>query len=186
MAKEENKEQEAEPKKKKNIMKIIVISLISLIVLGGAGVGGLLYMKNQKAAAAAKAEEEEEEHDVAVKKEYYTLEKFVTNLRATTEDGNPIDKFISLEISFELKDDEKKEEKKAFIKTNSPMIKNSLLMTIDKFDDKQLLLAEGKQKLADTLKDDLNTVYKTQQKSLGEKKPGNLAENVLFTSFIIQ
>lgn len=185
MAKEENKEQELEPKKKKNIMKIIVISLISLIVLGGAGVGGLLYMKNQKAAAAAKAEEEEEQ-DVAVKKEYYTLEKFVTNLRATTEDGNPIDKFISLEISFELKDDEKKEEKKAFIKTNSPMIKNSLLMTIDKFDDKQLLLAEGKQKLADTLKDDLNTVYRTQQKSLGEKKPGNLAENVLFTSFIIQ
>ncbi len=59
-------------------------------------------------------------------------------------------------------------------------------MTIEKFDDKQLLLAEGKQKLADTLKDDLNTVYKTQQKSLGEKKPGNLAENVLFTSFIIQ
>ncbi len=182
MAKEEDKVQE-QPKKK-NIIKIIIISLVSLIVLGGAGVGGLLYMKNQKAHAAKAAEEEEEV--VAVKKEYYTLEKFVTNLRATSEDGNPIDKFISLEISFELKDDEKKEEKKAFIKTNAPMIKNSLLMTIDKFDDKQLLLAEGKQKLADTLKVDLNTVYKEQQKSLGEKKPGNLAENVLFTSFIIQ
>ncbi len=184
MAKEETKEQEVEPKKK-NIVKIIIISALALIVLGGAGIGGLLYMKNQKIAAEKKAEAEEEQ-DVAVKKEYYTLEKFVTNLRATTEDGNPVDKFISLELSFELKDDEKKEEKKAFIKTNSPMIKNSLLMTIDKFDDKQLLLAEGKQKLADTLKDDLNNVYKIQQKSLGEKKPGNLAENVLFTSFIIQ
>ncbi len=185
MAKEENKEQELEPKKKKNVMKLIVISLVSLIVLGGAGVGGLLYMKNQKAHAAAKAEEEEQE-EIAVKKEYFTLEKFVTNLRATTEDGNPVDKFISLELSFELKDDEKKEEKKTFLKTNAPMIKNSLLMTIDKFDDKQLLLAEGKQKLADTLKEDINSVYKNQQKNLGIKKPGNLAENVLFTSFIIQ
>ncbi len=184
MAKEEVKEQEVEPKKKKNIVKIIIISVLALIILGGAGVGGLLYMKNQKAHAEKAAEEEEQ--DVAVKKEYFTLEKFVTNLRATTEDGNPVDKFISLEISFEIKDDEKKEEKKAFIKTNAPMIKNSLLMTIDKFDDKQLLLAEGKQKLADTLKEDLNAVYKAQQKSLGMKKPGNLAENVLFTSFIIQ
>lgn len=185
MAKEESKVQDEQPKKK-NTMKIIIVSLLALIVLGGAGVGGLLYMKNQKIAAEKKAEEEEDEHDVAVKKEYYTLEKFVTNLRATSEDGNPIDKFISLEISFELKDDEKKEEKKSFIKTNAPMIKNSLLMTIDKFDDKQLLLAEGKQKLAETLKVDLNAVYKEQQKSLGIKKPGSLAENVLFTSFIIQ
>lgn len=175
---EENTEQ---PKKKKNIVKIIIIAVIALILLGGGAIGGLLYMKKQKAAKA-----EEEETEKFVKKEYVPLERFVTNLRSQAEDGSNIDKFVSIEISFEIKDDDHKEEKKGFLKTYAPMIKNTLLLTIDKFDDKLLMSTTGKQKLAESLKDDINSVYINHQKASHAKHPENLIENILFVSFIIQ
>lgn len=175
---EENIEQ---PKKKKNIIKIIIIAVVALIMLGGGAIGGLLYMKKQKAA-----KDEEEEVEKFVKKEYVPLERFVTNLRSVAEDGSNVDKFVSLEISFEIKDDDHKEEKKTFLKTYAPMIKNTLLLTVDKFDDKQLMSTSGKQKLAVSLKEDINNVYIEHQKASHNKHPDNLIENILFVSFIVQ
>lgn len=191
MAKEEKKDETEQPKKK-NILKTIIILLLVVILLGGAGIGGLLYMKKQKVKEEQLAEEEHV--PVVVKKEYYTMDKFITNLRSISETGETVDKFISLELSFEIKDDAKKEERKTFLKTYSPMIKDSLLMTINQFEEKELLSAEGKQKLSDSLKKDLNNFYKEQKKALAasehkedkEDKPEDLVERVLFTSFIIQ
>ncbi len=195
MAKEEKKEDaktvSESPPKKKSKLKWILIILLSLILMGGSAIGGFLYILKKNNTEAAGAEDSHEKTEEVAKpikkKEYVSLERFVTNLKAIDEDGRALDKYISIEISFEILDDENKEEKKNFLKSYSPNIKNVLLLTIDKFDDKKLLSGDGKKQFAEALKTTLNDLFKEQgDKEKIKGKNVNLIEDILFTSFIIQ
>lgn len=182
---------EKEEPKKRNKLKLIIIIILVLILGAGGVLGGLLYMKKNNSTTETETDvskEDTAEEDVdLLKKEYVSLERYVTNLKAKAKDGTQIDKYIALEISFEILDDENKEAKKDFLKNHNAMVKNILLLTIDKFDDKTLLTSEGKKELADILKTNLNDLFKKQRdKEKIKGKNVKLVENILFTSFIIQ
>ena len=178
MAKEVKHEVEAAAPKKsgKKLLIVIIVLLVVVLLVGGAG--ALLLLKRHNV-------EEVEEEEVPVetvrsKKKsakqlppvYVAMDAFTVNL--VPESG---EQFVQLIISVEVADAESGE----MIKTYTPKIRNNVMLLLSSKKASELLTKEGKEKLAEEIRDQMNQVL--DPRARGDDAP---VREVLFTSFIIQ
>jgi flagellar FliL protein len=179
MAKEVKHEVEAPPKKSGKKLLIVIIVLLVVVLLVG-GMGALLLLKRNNV-------EEVEEEEVPVetvrsKKKsakpqlpvYVAMDAFTVNL--APESGG--EQFVQLIVSVEVDDAESGE----MIKTYTPKIRNNVMMLLSSKKASELLTKEGKEKLAEEIRDQMNQVLDPRARP-GDDIP---VKEVLFTSFIIQ
>lgn len=176
---------EQPPKKSKKLL-IIILAVVLVLVLGG---GGAAYMLLNKA-------DPEEEEDVAAeetvktkkkdkKKEAHTAPVFV-NLDVFTVNLVPEtgDQYLQVIMSLELENATDEAE----LKAQMPKIRNNLTLLLSSKKASELLPKEGKEHLAEALKEEINSIVHPPKKN---KKGETVSSEgpvkaVLFTSFIIQ
>lgn len=173
------------PKKSKKLL-IIILAAVLVLVLGG----GAAFMLLKKGDHAEDGDEEVAEESVKSKKKdkkkeanaapiFVNLETFTVNLVPETGD-----QYLQVTLSLELEDPAEE----PTLKTNLPKIRNNLTLLLSSKKASELLSKEGKEQLADALKDEINSVITPPKKNKkGEvTMPDGPVKSVLFTSFIIQ
>jgi flagellar FliL protein len=176
MAKEAKHEVEAAPKSGGKKFLIIIIVLLVIVLIGGAG--AFLLLKRQNVEEYD--EEEVPVETVRAKKKsakplapvYVAMDAFTVNL--VPESG---EQFVQLIISVEVADVESGE----MIKTYTPKIRNNVMMLLSSKKASELLTKEGKEKLAEEIRDQMNQVLDPRARESDAP-----VREVLFTSFIIQ
>ncbi len=172
---------ETPPKKSKKLL-IIILIFVFLLLLAGAGVAFLLLTNNSDEHA-----DEEEVATAAVKKEkkkadphavpvFVNLDAFTVNLVPEAEQG---DQYMQVVMALELDD----MEVDAHIKAQMPRIRNNLTLILSSKKASELMGKEGKEKLAEEIKNEVNTILEPPAKGAAPEGP---VKSVLFTSFIIQ
>jgi flagellar FliL protein len=175
---------EAPPKKSKKLL-IIILAVVLLVVLGG-GAAFMLLKKGDHAEDEESAEEtakpakkkdkkkEKEAHPVFV-----NLDAFTVNLVPETGD-----QYLQVVLSLEIEDPTAEPD----VKAKMPKIRNNLTLLLSSKKASELLPKEGKEKLAEALKDEINSVIEPPVKNKkGQVEiPDGPVKAVLFTSFIIQ
>jgi flagellar FliL protein len=174
------------PKKSKKLL-IIILAVVLLVVLGG---GGAAYMFMQKGDHAEDGDEEVPEETTKSKKKdkkkeahvapiFVNLDAFTVNLVPETGD-----QYLQVALSLEVEDPADD----AALKTQMPKIRNNLTLLLSSKKASELLPKEGKEQLAEALKDEINSVITPPKKNKkGEvTMPDGPVKSVLFTSFIIQ
>lgn len=174
------------PKKSKKLL-IIILAVVLLLVLGGGGAAFLLLKKNAHDGEDEEAAEETVKPKKKEKKKdgkeqppiFINLDPFTVNL--TPETG---DQYLQVVLSLEL-DDVTAE---PMLKAQMPKIRNNVTLMLSGKKASELLPREGKEKLAEELKDTMNSVIEPPTKNKkGELiMPDGPVKSVLFTSFIIQ
>jgi flagellar FliL protein len=177
---------EAQPKKSKKLL-IIILAAVLVLVLGG---GGAAYMLLKKSDHAEDGEEDVAEETAKPKKKdnkkahdappvFVSLEPFTVNLVPETGD-----QYLQVVLSLELED----ATQEPGLKAQMPKIRNNLTLLLSSKKASELLPKEGKEHLAEALKDEINSVIEPPRKSKkGEvTMPEGPVKSVLFTSFIIQ
>lgn len=173
------------PKKSKKLLIIIVAAVFLLVLVGGGA-----FMMLSKGAPADEDEEATEETAKPKKKDkkkdakaalpvFVNLDTFTVNL--IPEVG---DQYLQVVLSLELED----VAAEADLKAQMPKIRNNIMLLLSSKKPSELLPKEGKEQLAEALKDEINTVIHPPAKNKkGELvAPDGPVMSVLFTSFIIQ
>lgn len=181
---------DAPPKKKSKKLLIIILAVVLLLVLAGGGAAFFLLKKGDDEEGDDGEEhttqkEKDKEKDKKKKKDpkavpaFIALEPFTVNL--IPEAG---DQYLQIMMTAELED--AKEE--AALKGNLPKIRNNLTLLLSGKKASELLQKEGKEKLAEELKDEINMVIDPPVKNRKGQiiMPEGPVKAVLFTSFIIQ
>lgn len=168
----------AAPKKSKKLLIIILAALLLVLLLGGGAAAFLIMKKN----AAEGGGEEEVAHETVksskkkVEKEalpvYVAMDAFTVNL--APEAG---EQYVQLVLSVEVEDAHTGDK----IKTFTPKIRNNVMLLLSGKKASELLTKEGKEKLAEEIRDQMNEIL-----APGAKKDEAPVKEVLFTSFIIQ
>ncbi len=181
----------AKPAKSKKLM---IIVLAAVVLLGGGGAGAFLLLKKPKADAA---EEEVAHAKPGVPPTYLPLESLVVNL---ADPGG--DRFAQIGITLEIADAHTADQVKAFM----PVIRSGILLAVSQRTTQELLLVEGKAKLAADIKrevsrplglpedeeeDEVEEKPAPKKSDKGKAKPKkkpapNPIQRVLFSSFIVQ
>jgi flagellar FliL protein len=175
MAKEAKPEAEVAavvpPKKSKKLLIMIAAALVLVLLVGGGGV--LLFMKARSAKTAENGEVASETVKVEKKESavpvYVALDAFTVNLIG--------DQFLQLVISVEVEDLHVGDK----LKTFTPKIRNNIMLLLSAKKAPDLLTKEGKESLANEIRDLMNDVLEP-----GVKDAQGPIKEVLFTSFIIQ
>jgi flagellar protein FliL len=181
MAKEAKPEAEtaeaAPPKKSKKLLIIIVAAVVLLLGIGG----GAFYLLRSHAAQQAEEGDGSEKAQAAKKKDtkiaapvYVALDPFTVNL--VPENG---DQFLQLIISVEVTDQHVGDR----VKTYTPKLRNNVMMLLSGKKASELITKEGKETLANEIRDLINEILEPGGKTQAEDAP---IKEVLFTSFIIQ
>ncbi len=175
------------PKKSKKLL-IIIVAVVLLLVLGG----GAAFFLLKKGDDHADDEEVAEETDKPAKKDkkdkkkehevppvFVNLEPFTVNLVPETGDQY-LQVVLSLELDDPLSD--------PVLKAQMPKIRNNITLLLSSKKASELMPKEGKEHLAEDLKDEINSVIEPPKKNKkGELiMPEGPVKSVLFTSFIIQ
>lgn len=174
---------EAPPKKSKKLL-IIILAVVLLVVLGG----GAAFMLLKKGDHAEDDEETAEETAKPAKKKdkkkeahpvFINLDAFTVNLVPETGD-----QYLQVALSLEVEDVAAEPE----IKAKMPKIRNNLTLLLSSKKASELLPKEGKEQLAEALKDEINSVIEppVKNKKGATVAPDGPVKAVLFTSFIIQ
>lgn len=154
---------EGTPKKGKRKLLIIIIAAVAL--LGGGG-GAAWYFLHAKKAG----DEPQVKHEEPAKPPVFVkLEAFTVNLTADGEDHY-------LQTNIELKVFDAKVSDS--IKAHMPEIRNNVLLLLSSKTASALSSMEGKQKLSNEIKDQVNKVL--------HAKDADGVSGVFFTSFVIQ
>lgn len=170
------------PRKKKLL--VIILAAVLLLVLAGGG--ALIFLKKgddgsaddeevAEAPVKKKAKHGKEEHPVFV-----NLEPFTVNLVPETGD-----QYLQVTLSVEFEEPTAEQ----LVKVHMPKIRNNVTLLLSGKKPSELLTKEGKQRLADELRDTINDVLDPPSKNRkGEviRSGDGPAKDVLFTSFIIQ
>ncbi len=176
---------EAPPKKNKKLL-IIILAVVLVVVLAGGGAAFMLLKKNDHAEDEEAAEETAKpakKKDKMKEKEtapvFVNLEPFTVNLIPETGD-----QYLQVVLALELED----ATADADVKSRMPKIRNNITLLLSSKKASELLPKEGKEKLAESLKDEINSVIEPPVKNKqGELvAPDGPVKSVLFTSFIIQ
>ena len=169
----------APPKKSKK--RLIIIAAALVLFLGIAGSAAFFLMKGHPSQEGADGEVAAEKAKVDKKKGgkeaapvYVALEAFTVNL--VPENG---DQFLQLVISVEVTDLHVGDRLKMYI----PKIRNNVMMLLSGKKAAELITKEGKETLADEIRDLINEILDSGSKDKLEDAP---IKEVLFTSFIIQ
>jgi flagellar FliL protein len=176
MAKEAKPVEAAPPKSGSKKMLIIIIAVFALILVVG-GAGAFFMMRSHGGDEEAEEEEAVVEAPKSRKKKsappiYVPMDAFTVNLVP-----EPSEQFVQLIISVEVLDAPAGEQ----LKTYTPKIRNNVMMLLSSKKASELLTKEGKEKLAEEIRDQMNKVLDPR----ADKDEWPVKE-VLFTSFIIQ
>ncbi|MBK7673902.1 flagellar basal body-associated FliL family protein [Accumulibacter sp.] len=162
--------------------KLLIIISVLVLTLGLGGLGAFFLLRQAP-------EHEDDGDEVAVEKAkpvkkkkadrdappvYVALETFTVNL--IPENG---DQFLQLILSVEVDDPQVGDQLKLY----TPKLRNDLTLLLSSKKASELITKEGKQILAQEIRDQINGVLDPGGK--GKKRDGPIKE-VLFTSFIIQ
>jgi flagellar FliL protein len=175
---------EAPPKKSKKKL-IIILAVVLLLVLGGGGAAFMLLKKGDHPEDEESAEETEKPAKKKDKKKeahpvFLNLETFTVNLVPETGD-----QYLQVMLTLEIEDAIAEPE----VKAKMPRIRNDLTLLLSSKKASELLPKEGKEKLAEELKDEINAIIEPPVKSKKGKAaaaPEGPVKAVLFTSFIVQ
>lgn len=179
---------EAPPKKSKKLLIIILAVVLVLVIAGGAGAYFFLKSSSDHAedeeAVAEETAKPAKKKDKDKKKDahppvFVGLDAFTVNL--VPEAG---DQYLQVIISLELEEAEAQAELTALM----PKIRNNLTLLLSSKKASELHPKEGKEKLAEDIKDEINNLINPPSKNRkGEVVPSEgPVVSVLFTSFIIQ
>lgn len=174
------------PKKSKKLL-IIILAVVLLLVLGGGGAAYMLLKKSdhdedgdeEVAAETSKHKKKDKKKDAHALPVFVNLEAFTVNLIPETGD-----QYLQVVLSLEIEDIAEE----ATLKAQMPKIRNNLTLLLSSKKASELLPKEGKEHLAEALKDEINSVIEPPKKNRkGETTaPDGPVKSVLFTSFIIQ
>ena len=175
---------EAAPKKSKKLL-IIILAVVLLVVLGGGAAFMLLKKGDHEegdeevAEETAKPKKKDKKKDAQAAPVFVNMEPFTVNLVPETGD-----QYLQVVLSLEIED----AAADAALKAVMPKIRNNITLLLSSKKASELLPKEGKEKLAETLKDEVNTAIEppTRTKKGELIMPEGPAKAVLFTSFIIQ
>ncbi|GHU37356.1 flagellar biosynthesis protein [Betaproteobacteria bacterium] len=175
MAKEAKPVEAAPPQSGSKKLLIIIAVLAVLLVVGGAG--AFFMMRSHGGDEDAEEEEAVVEAPKSRKKKsappvYVPMDAFTVNLVPEASE-----QFVQLIISVEVLDVQAGEQ----LKTYTPKIRNNVMMLLSSKKASELLTKEGKEKLAEEIRDQMNKVLDPR----ADKDEWPVKE-VLFTSFIIQ
>lgn len=176
---------EVAPKKSKKLL-IIILAVVLVVVLAGGGAAFMLLKKGdheegdeevaEETAKPKKKDKKKEAHAAPV---FVNLDPFTVNLVPETGD-----QYLQVILSLELEDATADPQLKAL----TPKIRNNITLLLSSKKASELLPKEGKEKLAEALKEEINSVIEPPKKN----KKGEITASegpvkaVLFTSFIIQ
>ena len=187
MAKDAKPEEGAEtpPKKSKKLL-IIILAAVLVLVLAGGGAAFFLLKKSDHAEDEEAAEEvakpakkDKKKKDKEAPPVFVNLEPFTVNLVPETSD-----QYLQVVLSLEMEDTTGEPD----LKAKMPKVRNNITLLLSSKKASELMPKEGKEKLADALKDEINSVIEPPVKNKkGEYvAPEGPVKSVLFTSFIIQ
>ena len=148
---------EAPPKKSKKKL-IIILAVVLLLVLGGGGAAFMLLKKGDHAEDEESAEETAKPAKKKDKKKdahpvFLNLETFTVNLVPETGD-----QYLQVMLTLEIEDATTEPE----VKAKMPRIRNDLTLLLSSKKASELLPKEGKEKLAEELKDEINAIIEPQ------------------------
>ena len=173
------------PKKSKKLL-IIILAVVLLVVLGGGGAAYMLLKKGEPeegdeevAEETAKPKKKDKKKDAHAAPIFVNLDPFTVNLVPETGD-----QYLQVALSLELED----ALEEPTLKAQMPKIRNNLTLLLSSKKASELLPKEGKEQLAEALRDEINSVIEPPKKNKkGEVvAPEGPVKSVLFTSFIIQ
>lgn len=179
-------EEGVEPPKKSKKMLIIILAVVLVVVLAGGGAAFMLLKKSdhpedeeETAEVSPKAKKKDKKKDAHAAPVFVNLDTFTVNLIPETGD-----QYLQVILSLELEDATADAE----IKASMPKIRNNIMLLLSSKKASDLLPKEGKEHLADALKDEINSVIEPPKPNKkGETvAPDGPVKSVLFTSFIIQ
>lgn len=176
---------EVAPKKSKKLL-IIILAVVLVVVLAGGGAAFMLLKKGdheegdeEVAEETAKPKKKDKKKDAHAAPVFVNLDPFTVNLVPETGD-----QYLQVILSLELEDATADPQLKAL----TPKIRNNITLLLSSKKASELLPKEGKEKLAEALKEEINSVIEPPKKN----KKGEITASegpvkaVLFTSFIIQ
>ena len=174
---EAEKEEAARPKKSKKLM--IVVAVAVVLFLGMAGAAAFFVVKNQSQgddgeAAVENAQSEKKKSGKVAAPVYVALEAFTVNL--VPENG---DQFLQLTMVVEVSDANVGDRLRAY----TPKLRNNVMLLLSGKKASDLIMREGKETLANEVRDLINDVVAAGGKGESDQLP---AKEVLFTAFIIQ
>ena len=154
---------EAAPKKGKG--KLLIIIVAAVVLLGGGGGAAWYFLHGKKAG-----NEEQVKHEEPAKPPVFVkLEAFTVNLTADGEDH-----YLQTDIELKVADAKVSD----VIKEHMPEIRNNVLLLLSSKTAGALSSMEGKQKLSNEIKEQVNKVL--------HAKDADGVSGVFFTSFVIQ
>ncbi|MBA3998401.1 MAG: flagellar basal body protein FliL [Candidatus Accumulibacter sp.] len=172
-------EGDAPPKKSK---KLLIIVIAAVVLLAGAG-GAALFLLSKNGDHGDEDEEVATEKVKPAKKKkgekaappvYVPFESFTVNL--VPEQG---EQFLQLVVSVEVEDIAAGDT----IKLYMPKLRNRVMLLLSDKKASDLITKDGKEKLAQEIRDQMNEVIDPSTKGKKAEAP---VKEVLFTSFIIQ
>jgi flagellar protein FliL len=169
---------EATPPKSKKMLFIVLGAVVLIIVIAAAAV--FMVIKSKHSEDADEEEEVVKEKKPKKKAEpgkppaFVPMEPFTVNL--SQEDGG---QFLQVVITLRIED----AHEDAVIKALTPQIRNNFLRVLSSQKASDLHAVEGRDKLQELLKDELNGIIDPPAKGHAPEGP---VQSVLFTSFIIQ
>lgn len=169
----------APPKKSK---KLLIIALAAAVLLVAVASAAFVLLKPAPVDDDEVAEETDTPKKGKKKKEdkpagppaYLSMEAFTVNLQ-----GEAGDQFLRLELSAQF--DEALEAERA--KQYMPSIRNKILLLLSGKKSTELIPKEGKEKLAQEIRAEMNAVLAPPG---GDKKSAGPVRDVLFTEFVVQ
>lgn len=174
------------PKKSKKLL-IIIVAVVLLLAIGG-GAAAFFLMKGgdehaddeEVAEEQAPKKKEKKKKGEAAPPVFVNLDAFTVNL--VPENG---DQYLQVTLSIEFEEPGAEQA----VKSNMPKLRNNVTLLLSGKKASELLSKEGKEQLADELKDTINDVLdppKRNKKGEPIRSGEGPAKEVLFTSFIIQ
>ncbi|MDD5403143.1 MAG: flagellar basal body-associated protein FliL [Sulfuricella sp.] len=154
---------EAAPRKGKG--KLLIIIVAAVVLLGGGGGAAWYFLHGKKEGGEATAKHE----DPAKPPVFVKLEAFTVNLTADGEDH-----YLQTDIELKVSDAKVSDQ----VKEHMPEIRNNVLLLLSSKTAGALSTMEGKQKLSDEIKEQVNKVLHV--------KDADGVSGVFFTSFVIQ
>lgn len=164
------------PKSKK---KLIIIILIAVLLLSGIGAGVYYFFIQTPTVESNSGEPTPSATAETPKKEaktkppvFLALESFTVNLKMAPDEGQ---QYLQIGITLELRSDKSIDP----VKQRIPQVRNRVLMLLTNSKGSELSTSEGKEKLVEDIKAQINAVYP----QMTNDAP---VLGVFFTSFIIQ
>lgn len=182
----------AAPSRKKKILILAIMALLILVLVGGGGLFALNYSKKKHKPAEGENEEEVAAEQEKKKKEedrkknppvFAKLDTFTVNLQKDKEGG---DQYLQVSITLKIEN----AAADASMKSAMPEIRDSIIRLLSSKKASELITSEGKDALAEELKNTLNQLLNPDQQTPKKGKKKKETEGpvlaVLFTDFIIQ